>query len=99
MYIPQTQTDRAGLPAGNPILGHKILGHFFRILGHFVKILGHFNSKNVLQVVLHQSDVFIFGALNSFLLHTSQWCPLKRIDSCQCMSTDCGNNESMCTAA
>ncbi len=32
----------AGLPVGNFILGHNILGHFCPILGHFLDILGHF---------------------------------------------------------
>ncbi len=27
--------ERSGLPVGNPILGHDILGHFLYILGHF----------------------------------------------------------------
>ena len=34
-----------GLPAGNPILGHNILGHFCPILGHFLYLLGHFGGN------------------------------------------------------
>ncbi len=35
---------KAGLPVGNPILGHNILGHFCPILGHFTHILGDGNK-------------------------------------------------------
>ena len=34
-----------GVPAGNPILGHNILGHFCPTLGHFLYILGHFSGN------------------------------------------------------
>ena len=34
-----------GLPVGNPILGHDILGNFCPILGHFLYFLGHFGGN------------------------------------------------------
>ncbi len=34
-----------GLPVGNPILGHDILGHFWTILGHFLYFLGQFGRN------------------------------------------------------
>ncbi len=36
--------QKTGLPAGNPILGHSILGYFCPNLGHFSHILGHFEA-------------------------------------------------------
>ncbi len=39
--------NNSGLPVANSILGHKILGHFFKILGRCPSNLGQFNSKKV----------------------------------------------------
>ncbi len=44
--IIESAVTLSGLPVGNPILGHIILGCFCQILGQFSNFKGHFGGNN-----------------------------------------------------